>query len=87
MATKAEKKYMDRVASLPCAVCGAEPVELHHLREGQGMSQKASNYLVIPLCVECHRCSIGLHGDRTRMRILKVDEMDLLAKTIEMLNS
>lgn len=87
MATKAEKKYMDRVASLPCAVCGAEPVELHHFREGQGMSQRASNYLVIPLCVECHRGSIGLHGDRTRMRILKVDEMDLLAQTIEMLNS
>lgn len=87
MATKAEKRYMDRVAQLPCSVCGAQPVELHHIREGQGMAQKAKNWLVVPLCPECHRGSIGLHGDRTRMRILKLDELDLLANTIEELNS
>ena len=85
--TKAESNYMSRVASLPCAVCGDRPVELHHIREGQGMGQRAKNWLVVPLCPECHRGSIGLHGDRTRMRILKMDELDLLANTIEALNS
>ena len=44
--TKAESEYMSRVASLPCAVCGDKPVELHHIREGQGMAQRAQNWLV-----------------------------------------
>lgn len=87
MATNNEKHYMDKVASLPCSVCGTRPVELHHLREGRGMSQRASNYLVVPLCPECHRGSLGFHGDKTRMRILKLDELDLLARTIEVLNT
>lgn len=34
------KDYMGLVASLPCACCGAEPVEVHHIRAGQGMGQR-----------------------------------------------
>lgn len=85
MATAKEKRHMDRVAQLPCSVCGDSPVELHHIREGQGMSQKAGNYLVIPLCVKCHRSNIGLHGDRTMFKIMKKDELDCLNETIEKL--
>lgn len=85
MTTKAEKRHMDRVAQLPCAICGAEPVQVHHLREGQGMSQRASNWLVVPLCPDCHTGPNGVHGDRTLMRIAKVEELDLLAMTIEAL--
>lgn len=86
MATKAEKQYMDKIASLPCACCGASGVHVHHLREGQGMSQRASNWLTIPLCPECHTGSFGIHGNRNRMRLQKIEEIDLLARTIEALH-
>ena len=33
MTTKAEKRYLDRVAELPCVVCGAHGVHIHHARE------------------------------------------------------
>ena len=83
--TKAERDYMSRVASLPCACCGQQGVQVHHLREGQGMAQRASNYLVAPLCEGCHTGPYGIHGDKSRMRARKLTEMDLLANTIERL--
>lgn len=76
---------MDRVASLPCAVCELDGVQLHHIRDGQGMAQRASNYLVVPLCPDCHTGRYGLHGDKSRMRARKLTELDLLAITIESL--
>lgn len=86
MTTKAEKRYMDRVAQLDCVLCGDSPVQLHHVREGQGMAQRAQNWLVIPLCPDCHQGTSGIHGNRQRLKFAKVDEMDLLSKTIERLN-
>ena len=52
---KAEKEHLSKVASVGCIVCmmqGNEesPAEIHHIRSGQGISQRASNYEVIPLC-------------------------------------
>lgn len=85
--TKAEKRYLDRVAQLPCALCGADGVHIHHAREGQGMAQRAQNWLAIPLCPPCHTGPHGFHGDRRLLKAQKVDEMDLLAKTIEALNA
>lgn len=93
-ATAAEKRHMDKVAGLPCALCAAlgepetgehGPMELHHLREGQGVSQRASNFLVIPLHRDCHKYGGGLHGDRSLLRVAKTSELDMLAWTIEML--
>lgn len=89
---KAEAEYMSRVAQLECMLCKAQgydgetPVELHHVREGQGMGQRAPNWLVIPLCPGCHRGTNGIHGDRMYLRNARVDEMDLLAMTIEALH-
>ena len=85
MTTKAERDHMDKVASLPCAICGIHGVHVHHLREGQGMSQRASNWLTIPLCPECHTGPNGIHGNKSLMRIQKIEEIDLLARTIEAL--
>lgn len=82
MTTKAEARYMSRVAELPCSNCGAEPVELHHAREGVGMSQRNRHFLVIPLCPSCHRGSKGIHGDKTAFLLRKNDEMSMLADTI-----
>ena len=88
MSTKAEKRYMNRVAELGCVVCrmlgyGSTPAQLHHVREGQGMAQRAQNWLVVPLCPEHHQGKTGVHGDRSAMRQLMVDELDLLCQTIQ----
>ena len=85
MTTASEKHWMDRVAQLPCCTCGDWPVQLHHVREGQGMSQRASNYLVVPLCPPCHTGPSGFHGNKAMMKIKKWDEMDMLADTIKRL--
>ena len=83
MATKAEKAYMDIAASLPCQCCfDPGTVELHHVREGQGMAMRAGDFCVIPLCVQCHRSSVGVHGDKTMFRVFKTDEMKMLNQTI-----
>ncbi len=76
---------MGRVAELPCVLCGEQGVQVHHIREGQGMAQRASNWLVVPLCPSCHTGPLGVHGDKTMMRINKMTELDMLAKTIEAL--
>lgn len=83
--TRAEREHMARVASLPCACCGQYGVQVHHIRDGQGMSQRASNFLTTPLCPECHTGQYGVHGDKSRMRARKQSELDWLADTIEKL--
>ena len=86
MTTKAERDYMSRVASLSCACCGCYgPSQVHHIREGQGLAQRASNYLTVPLCPDCHTGTYGVHGNKSRMRARKWSELDLLADTIERL--
>lgn len=81
-----EKRYLDRVAQLDCVVCGAHGVHIHHAREGEGMAQRAPNWLAIALCPPCHTGPRGIHGDRSVLRQEKLDELDLLARTIERLN-
>lgn len=83
LATKEEMMYMDMVAKLPCSVCGDWPVELHHPREGQGTSTRSDHWLVVPLCVTCHRSNLGFHGGRNMMKIYKMEEMDMLSYTIQ----
>lgn len=85
-----DKSHLSRVASLGCGLCrrigyGETPAEIHHPREGQGMSQRASNWLAIALCPEHHRGPHGIHGDRQAFKDARVDEMDLLADTLEAL--
>ncbi len=78
---------MSKIAQLPCAICGTTPVEVHHLRQTFGASQRAPDTLVLPLCVEHHRGGSGIHGlgeKGFRMRY-KRDEIQLLAETLEKL--
>lgn len=91
-ATASEKRYMNRVAELGCALCtilgceGGAPANLHHIREGQGMGQRAPNWLVVPLCPMCHQGQHGVHGDKGLLKLAGVDELDLLAWVIERLH-
>ena len=98
MVRQAEARYMGKVASLGCILCRMEceasgmefipyPPEtaIHHIRHGQGMSQRAANYLVVGLCEPHHTGPHGIHGDRLALKNLKIDEMDLLAEVIKLL--
>lgn len=76
------KKHANRVAELPCATCGMPGVQLHHIREGQGMSQRAHDMLVIPLCKDCHFPPYGVHGDKRMLKIAKKTELDILGDTL-----
>lgn len=87
-----ESDYMGRVKSLSCVLCDllGQPqsgvTEAHHIRTGHGLGDRASDFLTVALCVDCHRGTHGFHGTKTLMRIAKLSEMDLLAETIRQLD-
>lgn len=94
MSTAAEKRHMGKVAEVGCILChhlglGATPAHVHHIREGHGMSQRASNFLTIPLCPEHHQGASGIHGLGAKAfeRTYRLNELDLLALTIEQLGA
>jgi len=80
------KAHMSLVAALPCALCEGYPVELHHILEGRTPGRKSPDWLVIPLCPDCHRGDDnGIHGRQAMLKIKKTSELQLLAKTYETL--
>ena len=92
--SRASARHLSRVAGLGCILCRhlgtpGTPAEIHHLREGQGAAQRGSDYTSVPLCTEHHRGASGLHGLGTRgfAARYRVDELDLLAMTIEALET
>jgi len=87
----AAKRHLTRVAALGCVICRRfdlydVPAEIHHPRFAAGMAQRASDWLAIPLCPDCHRGPRGIHGDRQILRRIKADEPALLADVIELLS-
>lgn len=83
------REYKSRVAGLGCVLChhvgyGHVGASLHHVREGQGMGQRASDWLVVPLCREHHQGATGFHGLGKQGFYLRyrLDELDLLAMTL-----
>lgn len=79
------RSYKSRVAALGCLICGG-PAQLHHPREGEGGAQRAQDWLVVPLCERHHQPPDGIHAKQTFYMRHRLDEMDLLAMTIERLN-
>ena len=98
MITAAEQRHMDRVARLGCILrrlgfvdeCGGlrgpSNPELHHPREEQGAAQRSSNWLVIPCCTNHHTGPFGIHHRKAFYTRTKLEELDLLAATIEALD-
>ena len=88
---KAERLYLGDVASMGCVVCrntgwGESPAEIHHIRNGQGMSQRANNYETIPLCPAHHRTGgygIALHAGQEAWEAAWGTERELLEQTID----
>lgn len=87
--TKDERRHLSDVADLGCVVCrnlgfGDTPAEVHHIRTGQGMSQRASHYETIPLCPYHHRHGgdDAVHGNRRRFEERYGTEKKLLEQTL-----
>lgn len=78
--TKAEREHIERVKSVPCAVCDAPPpTECHEIKQGQWFTS-------VSLCPDCHRGPVlGLHGQKRAWMVRKMDELDALAITVERL--
>ena len=79
------KRHLALIHDIPCGLCGAVPVEAHHILAGRTPGRKSPDALAIPLCVDCHRGQNGIHGDRNMWRIMKKSELDILAETYEKL--
>ncbi len=79
--------YKNEVADLGCIICGS-PAELHHPRFACGMAQRASDYLVIPLCPDHHRTGgygVAIHAGQATFEQNYGSEAELLAKVIQRL--
>jgi hypothetical protein len=85
--TQQAKEYHSEVAEIGCIIPNCDnPANIHHIREGQGMSQRASDYLVIPLCKDHHQGSLSIHATKRQFEDIFGSELDLLAETIRRLN-
>ena len=50
------RAHMGMVKALPCVICHKPgPSDAHHCISGRYSTQRASDFEVIPLCVQCHR--------------------------------
>lgn len=83
------KKHMAAVAGLGCVVCRnleheAAPAEytgIHHIREGQGSSQRASDYETLPLCAAHHQTGgegVAIHAGQKQWETKYGTELQLL---------
>ncbi|WBA79576.1 hypothetical protein [Endozoicomonas sp. GU-1] len=75
-----------RVGCLACELLGIDgtPAQLHHPRTGQGMSQRASDYEVIPLCREHHTGSaLSVHMTPVEFKLMFGSEAQLVDMTRE----
>lgn len=87
MSNSAGRRHMQRVADVGlergCCVCGAPYAHLHHILEGRTPGRKSGDFCVVPVCWECHEGTHGIHGDRMRWSMAKIDELAALNKTLE----
>ncbi|MDA8504193.1 Ref family protein [Citrobacter sp. Awk 2] len=87
---KAEKLHLSRVVDLHCIVCrneglGDAPAEIHHCSSGTGMSVRADNFHVIPLCHTHHRTGghgVAIHAGRQSWENKFGTETELLVQVL-----
>lgn len=86
-ATAAGLQYLGRIALMRCVCCRLlgmrqeSKTDAHHIREDR---EPRNDFLTLPLChFGCHQGPLGVHGDRTYLRMLKMSEWGLLAIVIE----
>lgn len=94
MKRKRDKKHLDRVAALNCIVClneglGPTPAQIHHIRTGYGVSQRAPDDETLPLCISHHQYSaegeIAYHDRPKEFERRYGTELELLEQVRRML--
>lgn len=81
-ATKDEKEFMARVASLNCITCGNFPVQIHHICES---SKRIGHKFVLPLCPECHESKFSIGNAKKSFIAMYGTELELCQKMYKML--
>ena len=79
--SKAEKDHLSRIADMGCVICGGF-AEIHHIRHGQGMGQRSSDFDAIGLCHAHHRTGgygVALHMGQEAFERNFGTEVELLA--------
>lgn len=78
--TAAERRHVETIKSMPCAVCGQPgPCDAHEINQGEWFTS-------IPLCKDCHQGPHnGIHGQRRIWTVMKLDELGALNLTIKKL--
>ena len=79
---KRDRVHMARVAELPCVICGARPVQVHHVIHGRYSQRRASDTETIPLCPGCHD---HLHHHPTAWKRQHGEDREYLPRVAEML--
>ena len=80
--------WLTSVAALGCIVCG-QPACIHHVRFGQGKSQRASDRLVLPLCFFHHQhggFGFALHAGQKTWESKYGTELELLEQVYKTLD-
>ena len=87
--TRADKQHLSDVASLGCIACrnaglGPSLAEIHHVRTGSGMAQRAAHTRVLPLCPRHHRACYptGFHAAPKSWQAEHGSEEALLAQVV-----
>ena len=80
--------HMGRIAAMPCICCSLLDREqesrtlVHHIREDR---EARNDWLTLPLCWACHQGPLGIHGNKSFLRMLKMSEWGLLGEIIKRL--
>ena len=78
VATKAERAYMSKVASLGCWICQM-PCQVHHIRPiGLGIGRRSSHYDTIPLCNSHHVGNFSIHNCKQQFEDMYGKETNIL---------
>ena len=70
-----QRKYVNKLAELPCVVCGAHGVEVHEFTQ-------SAFFASVPVCPECHRGQDGWHGTRRRWSLNRVDMVEAIDRAV-----
>jgi hypothetical protein len=84
--TKEEREHMAAVGQLPCIICNAWPVSVHHALTGAG--GRKNHMKVLPLCYGHHQGKEGIHTiGRKKWQEKYGTETELLKKVKEKLHA
>jgi len=90
---RAATAHKEAVAAQGCIICREfldifTPPEIHHIRSGHGMAQRAPDFLILPLCADHHRTGgvgVAIHAGQKTWENLYGSELYLLARVTERL--